>query len=78
MVGFHLTMPATIITMTGLLNHKKENQMTLETIIFDFGGVLLRTHDHAWRTKWDDRLGLKHGSFERSRPCPTSSDIQDR
>lgn len=37
---------------------------TLKAIIFDFGGVLLRTYDHSFRTAWDDKLGLDHGQFE--------------
>ena len=36
----------------------------LKAIIFDFGGVLLRTHDRTYRTRWDDQLGLSHGQFE--------------
>lgn len=36
----------------------------IKAIIFDFGGVLLRTYDHAYRTRWDDKLGLAHGQFE--------------
>ena len=38
--------------------------MTLKAIIFDFGGVLLRTHTRSYRTAWDDKLGLAHGQFE--------------
>lgn len=37
---------------------------TIKAIIFDFGGVLLRTYDHSYRTRWDDKLGLAHGQFE--------------
>lgn len=35
------------------------------SIIFDFGGVLMRTIDYTPRHKWDDRLGLPHGSVEK-------------
>lgn len=35
--------------------------MTLKAIIFDFGGVLVRTHDHSLREKWERRLGLAPG-----------------
>lgn len=35
-------------------------------IIFDFGGVLMRTMDYSHRHAWDDRLGLPHGSVERA------------
>jgi putative hydrolase of the HAD superfamily len=32
--------------------------------IFDWGGVLMRTEDHAPRLAWDRRLGLPPGSVE--------------
>ena len=38
--------------------------MTLTTIIFDFGGVLLRTRDHSLRIKWEKKLGLQRREFE--------------
>lgn len=31
----------------------------IKAVIFDFGGVLARTKDHAGRRKWGDRLGMK-------------------
>lgn len=34
-------------------------------VIFDFGGVLMKTIDQRPRHAWDDRLGLAHGSVER-------------
>lgn len=34
-------------------------------LIFDFGGVLMKTVDYAPRFKWDDRLQLPRGSVER-------------
>jgi putative hydrolase of the HAD superfamily len=34
-------------------------------IVFDFGGVLMKTSDYAYRHQWDDRLGLPRGSVER-------------
>ena len=34
-------------------------------IIFDFGGVLMKTRDHTPRYLWDSRLGLAKGSVER-------------
>lgn len=34
-------------------------------IIFDFGGVLMKTLDYGYRHAWDDRLNLPHGSVER-------------
>lgn len=33
-------------------------------VIFDWGGVLMRTVDYGPRFTWDDRLGLSHGSVE--------------
>jgi putative hydrolase of the HAD superfamily len=39
--------------------------MTSRAVIFDFGGVLFKTHDRAPRHRWDDKLGLPHGSVER-------------
>lgn len=38
--------------------------MTIQAIIFDFGGVLLRTHDYSFRTVWDKKLGVSSGTFE--------------
>lgn len=34
-------------------------------VIFDFGGVLMKTLDHTGRHLWDDRLGLSRGSVEK-------------
>ena len=36
-----------------------------EAIIFDWGGVLMRTEDYSPRHKWDRRLHLPPGSTER-------------
>lgn len=36
-----------------------------KTLIFDWGGVLMRTEDYAPRQQWDARLGLLAGSVER-------------
>ncbi|MBL8161793.1 MAG: HAD family phosphatase [Anaerolineae bacterium] len=33
-------------------------------VIFDFGGVLMKTADQSPRHRWDERLGLAHGSVE--------------
>jgi FMN phosphatase YigB (HAD superfamily) len=35
-------------------------------VIFDFGGVLMKTVDYQPRQTWDDRLGLPRGSVERA------------
>lgn len=34
-------------------------------VIFDFGGVLMKTADPTPRLRWDERLGLPPGSVER-------------
>ncbi len=34
-------------------------------LIFDFGGVFMKTIDRTPRYRWDDRLGLAHGSVEK-------------
>ncbi|PJF23084.1 MAG: hypothetical protein CUN56_02680 [Phototrophicales bacterium] len=34
-------------------------------VIFDFGGVLMKTIDYTPRFDWDDRLGLPRGSVEK-------------
>ncbi|MDJ0755888.1 MAG: HAD family phosphatase [Ardenticatenaceae bacterium] len=36
----------------------------LKAVIFDVGGVMLRTKTHQFRHQWDERLGLAHGSVE--------------
>ena len=36
----------------------------LKAIIFDVGGVLIRTHSWAGREKWAARLGMEAGDFE--------------
>jgi len=30
--------------------------MTIRAVIFDFGGVIVRTEDQSWRLKWSERL----------------------
>jgi HAD superfamily hydrolase (TIGR01509 family) len=40
--------------------------MRLRAVIFDFGGVLFKTHDYTPRHAWDDRLGLPRGAVERA------------
>jgi len=35
-------------------------------VIFDFGGVLVRTADPAGRRRWEARLGLRAGDLERA------------
>ena len=36
----------------------------IKAIIFDVGGVLLRTEDHSYRCRWEAELGLEHGEAE--------------
>ncbi|MCA9980788.1 MAG: HAD-IA family hydrolase, partial [Anaerolineales bacterium] len=38
----------------------------IQAVIFDVGGVLLRTHDWTGRHKWDEKLGLPHGRVEHT------------
>ena len=38
----------------------------MKAVIFDVGGVLLRTHDWAGRHKWDLELGLPIGTVEHT------------
>lgn len=35
-----------------------------QAIIFDWGGVLMRTEDHTFRLTWDQKLGLAPGTVE--------------
>jgi putative hydrolase of the HAD superfamily len=37
----------------------------IEAVIFDFGGVLMRTADPAGRREWETHLGLTQGTLER-------------
>ena len=37
----------------------------LRALIFDFGGVLMKTVDHTPRHRWDARLGLAPGTVEQ-------------
>lgn len=39
--------------------------MKLKAVIFDWGGVLMRTEDYAPRARWDARLGTAPGHVER-------------
>lgn len=40
--------------------------MPIKAVVFDWGGVLMRTVDYTPRHRWDDRLGLAHGSVEQA------------
>jgi epoxide hydrolase-like predicted phosphatase len=35
--------------------------MSLKAVVFDFGGVLVRTRSEERRTEWEERLGLEPG-----------------
>ena len=37
----------------------------IKAIVFDFGGVLVRTEDAGGRRKWEARLGLGQGELDR-------------
>ncbi len=39
--------------------------MVKRALIFDFGGVLMKTVDYSPRRSWDRRLGLRPGTVER-------------
>ena len=43
----------------------QEDTIMIKAIIFDVGGVLVRTEDHAPRRKLEERLGLAPGEAER-------------
>lgn len=36
----------------------------IRAVVFDVGGVLIRTRDQSGRRQWEDRLGLAHGEAE--------------
>lgn len=38
---------------------------SFRAVIFDWGGVFQQTTDYGPRHKWDDHLGMPHGSVER-------------
>lgn len=40
------------------------NEVTIRAVIFDVGGVLVRTSDHTGREFWEQRLGLSRGQAE--------------
>lgn len=39
--------------------------MSLRAVLWDLGGVLLRTHDASGRRRWEARLGLAEGELDR-------------
>jgi len=40
--------------------------MTIQAVIFDFGGVLMRTEDPSSRRKWEEQLGLPDWGLARA------------
>jgi HAD superfamily hydrolase (TIGR01509 family) len=44
----------------------------MRALIFDFGGVLMKTVDYQPRLAWDQRLGLQPGTVEQTVHNPTS------
>ncbi len=40
--------------------------MAIKALVFDFGGVLVRTKTWELRHKWDDMLGMPHGTIEHT------------
>jgi len=48
--------------------------MSIQAVIFDFGGVLIRTEDRSGRAKWEQRLGLPERSLGKIVfECPASA-----
>jgi epoxide hydrolase-like predicted phosphatase len=47
-----------------VMKYKETSAMTLKAVIFDVGGVLIRTHSRAGREKWAVKLGLDAWEFE--------------
>ena len=39
--------------------------MSIEAVIWDFGGVLVRTEDRSRRMAWEQKLQLKDGDLDR-------------
>jgi epoxide hydrolase-like predicted phosphatase len=42
-----------------------KNSNAIHAVIWDLGGVLLRTHDHSHRERWEQKLGLAPRELER-------------
>jgi putative hydrolase of the HAD superfamily len=40
--------------------------MSIKAVIFDFGGVIVRTAERQLRHQWDERFGLPHGTVEET------------
>jgi glucose-1-phosphatase len=39
--------------------------MPIQAVVFDFGGVLMRTQDYSGRIKWEEKLNLRPGELEK-------------
>ncbi len=49
--------------------------MSIRAVVFDFGGVLVRTADPSGRREWEGRLGLPVGELDR---LVFASELNDR
>lgn len=43
-----------------------DRTMAIKAVVFDFGGVIVRTAQRELRHAWDDRLSLPHGTVEET------------
>ena len=37
----------------------------IQAVVWDLGGVIVRTHDRSGRKRWEQRLGLEPGKLEK-------------
>ena len=54
-----------MIHSSALQHASCDRRSGIHAVIFDWGGVLMRTADHGFRLAWDARLGLEPGSMEQ-------------
>lgn len=45
-------------------DNRLQPTMTIRAVISDLGGVIVRTHDHGPRARWESRLKLSPGALE--------------
>jgi putative hydrolase of the HAD superfamily len=45
------------------LRKKTNTGSNLQAVIWDFGGVIVRTEEQSWRRAWEQRLGLRPGEL---------------
>ena len=41
------------------------HSLEIQAVIWDLGGVIVRTHDRGGRARWENRLGLRPGQLEQ-------------